>query len=62
MIHIMKHRKKTYISPDVKIVTLSTVPMMSGSEYINTANQEYDGRTVLARECQPYMWSEEKED
>jgi len=36
--------------------------MMSGSEYIKTANQEYDGRTVLARECQPYMWSEEKED
>ena len=58
----MEHRKNTYISPDVKIVTLSTVPMMSGSEYINTANQEYDGRTVLARESQPYMWSEEKED
>ncbi|MBR3522689.1 MAG: hypothetical protein IKN75_09275 [Prevotella sp.] len=62
MIHIMEHRKNTYISPDVKIVSLSTVPMMSGSEYINTANQEYDGRPVLARECQPYMWSEEKED
>ena len=61
MIHIMEHRKNTYISPDVKIVTLSTVPMMSGSEYIKTANQEYDGRTVLARECQLYMSDEEEE-
>lgn len=57
----MEHRKNTYISPDVKIVTLSTVPMMSGSKYINTANQEYDGRTVLARECQLYMSDEEEE-
>ena len=53
--------QKTYISPDVKIVTLSTVPMMSGSEYIKTAADEYDGRTILARESQLYMSDEEEE-
>ncbi|MBR2204134.1 MAG: hypothetical protein IJ914_08110 [Prevotella sp.] len=58
----MQQERKPYTSPLVRIIHVETTPMMTGSKYINTANQEYDGRTVLARECRSYLWFDEEED
>ena len=43
----MKNNRKTYISPKATVIGIKTNPLLSGSNYINTANQEYDGRDVL---------------
>ena len=58
----MQQDRKPYTSPLVRIIHVETTPMMTGSKYINTANQEYDGRIVLARECISYLWFDEEED
>ena len=58
----MENNRKTYISPKATVIGIKTNPLLSGSNYIKTANQEYDGRVVLSRESQSSIWEEESEE
>jgi len=58
----MKNNRKTYISPKATVIGIKTNPLLSGSNYINTADQEYDGRVVLSRESQSSIWEEESSE
>jgi len=58
----MKNNRKTYISPKATVIGIITDPLLSGSNYINTADQEYDGRDVLSRESQSSIWEEESSE
>ena len=58
----MKNNRKTYISPKVTVIGIKTNPLLSGSNYIKTANQEYDGRDVLSPESRFSMWEEESSE
>jgi hypothetical protein len=58
----MKNNRKTYISPKATVIGIKTNPLLSGSNYIKTANQEYDGRVVLSRENRFSMWEEESSE
>ena len=53
----MKNNRKTYISPKATVIGIKTNPLLSGSNYINTADQEYDGRDVLSREAR-FSWGD----
>jgi hypothetical protein len=54
----MKNNRKTYISPKITVIGIKTNPLLSGSNYIKTANQEYDGRVVLSRESRFSTWED----
>jgi hypothetical protein len=54
----MKNNRKTYISPKATVIGIKTNPLLSGSNYIKTANQEYDGRVVLSRESRFSTWED----
>jgi hypothetical protein len=58
----MKNNRKTYKSPKATVIGIKTSPLLSGSNYIKTANQEYDGRTVLSRESRFSKWEEESSE
>jgi hypothetical protein len=58
----MKNNRKTYISPKATVIGIKTNPLLSGSNYIKTANQEYDGRDVLSPESRFSMWEEESSE
>ena len=53
----MKNNRKTYISPKATVIGIKTNPLLSGSKYIQTANKDYDGRTVLSREAR-FSWGD----
>ena len=53
----MKNNRKTYISPKATVIGIKTNPLLSGSNYIKTANKDYDGRTVLSREAR-FSWGD----
>lgn len=52
---------KTYNSPKIKVIDININPLMSGSNYIKTANRDYDGRAVLSRESKFTTWEESDE-
>ena len=58
----MKNNRKTYISPKTTVIGIKTNPLLSGSNYIKTANQEYDGRVVLSRVSRFSKWEEESSE
>ena len=58
----MKNNRKTYISPKATVIGIQTSSLLSGSNYIKTADQEYDGRVVLSRENRFSMWEEESSE
>ncbi|MBR3089296.1 MAG: hypothetical protein IKH02_09765 [Prevotella sp.] len=58
----MKNNRKTYISPKATVIGIKTNPLLSGSNYIKTADKEYDGRVVLSRESQFSNWEEESSE
>lgn len=58
----MKNNRKTYISPKATVIGIKTNPLLSGSNYIKTANQEYDGRVVLSRVSRFSKWEEESSE
>ena len=43
----MENNRKAYISPKITVISIKTSPLLSGSDNIKVANQEYDGRVVL---------------
>ena len=53
----MKNNRKTYISPKATVIGIKTNPLLSGSNYIKTANKDYDGRAVLSREAR-FSWGD----
>jgi len=58
----MKNNRKTYISPKATVIGIKTNPLLSGSNYINTADKDYDGRVVLSRESRFSNWEEESSE
>lgn len=58
----MKNNRNIYISPKATVIGIKTNPLLSGSNYIKTANQEYDGRVVLSRESRFSKWEEESSE
>lgn len=58
----MKNNRKTYISPKATVIGIKTSLLLSGSDNIKVANQEYDGRVVLSRESQFSDWEEESSE
>lgn len=58
----MKNNRKTYISPKATVIGIKTNPLLSGSNCIKTANQEYDGRVVLSRVSRFSKWEEESSE
>lgn len=58
----MKNNRKTYISPKATVIGIKTNPLLLGSNYIKTANQEYDGRVVLSRVSRFSKWEEESSE
>jgi hypothetical protein len=58
----MKNNRKTYISPKATVIGIKTNPLLSGSNYIKTADKEYDGRVVLSRGSQFSNWEEESSE
>jgi hypothetical protein len=54
----MKNNRKTYISPKATVIGIKTNPLLSGSDNIKVANQEYDGRAVLSREIRFSKWED----
>ncbi len=55
----MKNNRKTYISPKATVIGIKTSSLLSGSNYIKTADQEYDGRVVLSRGSQYPDWEDD---
>ena len=58
----MKNNRKAYISPKITVISIKTSPLLSGSDNIKVANQEYDGRVVLSRESRFSKWEEESSE
>ena len=55
----MRNYKKTYISPKTIVIGIQTSSLLSESNFITTANKEYDGRSVLSRGSQNPDWEDD---
>lgn len=55
----MRNYKKTYISPKTIVIGIQTSSLLSESNFITTANEEYDGRIVLSRGSQSPDWEDD---
>ena len=50
--------KKKYTCPTAKVFCIMTRPLMTGSNPVKVANEDYDGRPVLSREGRFSTWED----